>query len=329
MSRFRGGPLLAKGPSLGRILAGLAFCAPLIWGGWVHWRGERSRETVAAMERSLEETRSEAKALRRTLAVMGPPTEAWRKAWEAGRFSPLDRRDLIQRPPALAENWRVTLETHEAPSPTRTAVAKGLEHVSQTVHLSGSAFLDGDALSFLDGLAWGGRLERMTLIRREGGISAADLTAIRAGEALAPVTFEATLSWDRWLWRADLGPRAEAPSAPLPVPPMEGIIMAPPEEVEAITAALRAGPWGRAPGWRDLKDLTLTGLVYAGPKAWMIWINGEAVEDQLPAPHITIERVDAEGVSLTVSLGPEDTAEIMLKPSWTYRVFENRLERTP
>jgi hypothetical protein len=111
---------------------------------------------------------------------------------------------------------------------------------------------------------------------------------------------------------------------------MEGLLLDSTGEVEAIIGALKAGPWGRAPGWRDLEDLTLTGLVYAGPKAWMIWINGKPVEEgDAPAPHVSIEGVDAEGVALAVDRGPEETVDVVLKPSWTYRVFENRMDRAP
>ncbi|WP_413207173.1 hypothetical protein [Rhodospirillum sp. A1_3_36] len=318
-----------KGLSLGWILAILACLASLAWGGWVHWRGEQARERVARIERSLEETRAETVALRRTLAEVGPSVDAWNRAWKEGRFSSLDRRELIQRPPELADSWRVTLTTHDAPSPERIELAKGLERVTQTVRLSGSAFLDGDALSFLEALAQGegGRLEHLSL-RRQGEISRAELEAIRAGESLALITLDATLSWEGWRWRTELGPRAKPLPAPPAVPPMEGLLLDSTEEVEAIIGALKAGPWGRAPGWRDLEDLTLTGLVYAGPDAWMIWINGQPVEEQqTPAPHVVIDRVDADGVALTVDRGPEEKVTVVLKPSWTYRVFENRMDR--
>jgi hypothetical protein len=316
-------------PPSKRTIAVVALClAPLAWGGWTHWRAAATRADIAEMDRALADTRAQTAAARRTLVEMDALVDDWTRAWDAGRFAPLDRSLMARRLPDLSATWRVRLSTRDMPPADRLLKAPGLERVTQTLRLSAEGFLDGDLLAFLDDMAQGGRVESLSL-RRLAPLSEDILAMIRQGEDAPLVAMDATIAWESWSWRTTPGPAAPAPQAPPPIPPMEGGALLSADDVERITTALRAGAWGRAPGWRDLEDLTLTGLVYAGPESWMLWINGAPVEDLQPMAHVSITGVEPDGVALVVDRGPDDKAEVFLKPSWTYRVFEGRLDRAP
>ncbi|MBK1664369.1 hypothetical protein CKO38_05395 [Rhodospirillum rubrum] len=266
--------------------------------------------------------------------------EAWRKAWTRGDLAEIDREGTLDPLPDLAARWRIfALESTLAPRTPRP-VAEGLESVSDILTLSGQAMLDGDVLGFAEAVAKEfsprGGLSGLE-IRRSAQAERIDLAVLAQGGEAALLTFDLRLRRDGLIWR---GLGAPAPPPPQPSTPdaTDGESGAPPRalllgtsgEGAAVVAAISAGPWGRPPGWRDLRNLHLDALLWVGPAAWTVWVNGKAYGPlSLAPPHVRLLGASSRGVTLAVERGPGDWRRVGLRPAQTYRVFDDRLEGGP
>ncbi|ABC20921.1 hypothetical protein Rru_A0116 [Rhodospirillum rubrum ATCC 11170] len=298
--------------------------------------GQVARESARLddLERSFRAQSAALAGDRRAQAEGRDLAEAWRKAWARGDLADIDRRGTLDPLPDLAARWRIfAVESTLAPRTSRP-VAEGLESVSDTLTLSGQALLDGDILGFAEAVAKAfsprGGVSGLE-IRRSAEAEGIDLASVAQGSEAALLTFELRLRRDGLIWR---GPGAPAPD-PAPDVIADGESGAPPRalllgtsrEGAAVVAAISAGPWGRPPGWRDLRDLRLDALLWVGPAAWTVWLNGKAYGPlSLAPPHVRLLGASSRGVTLAVERGPGDWRRVGLRPAQTYRVFDDRLE---
>lgn len=304
-----------------------------------HERAEALRAEVLPTERQALEVRTLAETQARLLDEVRPKAEAWTRTMGETLFTPVDRETLVASVLSLAEDRRIGRLDWSLEPPRHDQPAPGLTRDSVTLSLTGDALIDGDALSFVESLLtrWAGRLVLRTLnverIAPDPG-DEATLALVRAGEPVGLVRFAARLDLLTLAWDAKPPPPLGADDGTGPVlalpddaPPPEALLIDTPQTTRALVRAITEGPWGRPPGWRDLRDVTLTNLMWAGPSRWRLWLNDQPLGPEDPVlPHVRVLRVTPGTATLAVSRGPRENAVVVLRPGQTYRVHQDRLD---
>ncbi|GEO81691.1 hypothetical protein [Pararhodospirillum oryzae] len=319
-------------------LLGLSFLAgaALAVAGVAHVKAEAQRARIDALHQTLVRERASVAQRQQELDALRPLAARWQQGRENGLFATASPDLLIATTLRLAEERRLGRLDWTWDTPQREEPAPGLARTVRPLTLTGAALVDGDILSLIDALLSDGQghlsLARLALWREETG-PALPLAAIRAGQPVALVAFEARLNATT-LEHAGAPAPPPPPPGPLAVPDLPPapapatVLVGNPAELPRLSQAIQAGPWGRPPGWRDLADLGLDGLMWAAPSAWRLWVNGKALgPGDAPPPHARVLHVTPDGATLAISRGPRETSVVRLRPGETYHPFTDRIER--